>query len=158
MADDMYAALNIPGKRVHIRDASLSRRLLAFLADLLILDFTVFSAFQSIFATGVDWSTLFQGSFAFSSAMYAATVAMALLSLGYFVVFEYLLGKTPGMSLLNIEVENITLARAFVRNLLFIPLFPFTVLLVTEPVYLIFRKTRLLEVLSGTRTVEHIYY
>ncbi len=154
---DLYAKLNLPRQRIFVKDASFLRRATGFLADLLILDFAAFGAFQSLFIGG-EPSRLLAGDFSLTPAMYAAAVVMALLALTYFMLFEYLLGQTPGMMLVAIKAENVTLWRAFVRNLYFIPVFPFPLLWVVEPLYLAFRKTRFLEIVSGTRTVEYIAY
>jgi len=157
MAKDPYATLKLPTKRVFIRDASFLRRIAAFLTDILLLDFAILSVFSQFFDE-FTLSRVLDGGLFFSTEMYAAAVVMALLAFAYFVLFEYLLGQTPGMMLVNIRAERITLWRAVVRNLYFIPIFPFPFLALVEPFYLAFRKARFLELLSGTRTVEYLSY
>lgn len=152
--DDVEKLLNLPKKEIYVRDATFSRRLLAFLADILILDLVVFSTFASLFHT--EWSMLWNGDFVVTQAMYAAIMVMALLALAYFTLFEYLLGQTPGMMLLGLYGINITLWRAFVRNSFFVPLFPFPLLLLFEPIYLLVKKQRFLEMISNTRTIEQV--
>ncbi len=148
---DLYAKLKLPKQRVYVKNAGFIKRLLAFAADILLLDIVVFSSFQALL-TGVtvDFSTQL------SPHLYAIAVVLSLITMTYFILFEYLLGQTPGKMLLGIKVENATLWRAFVRNLHFIPVFPFPLLWILEPAYLLWRKSRLLEVLTKTRTVERI--
>jgi len=152
---DMYAGLNLPKRKVYVKEARLSRRLLAFLADLLLLDFTVFAAFGSVLPAHPDIVAMFRG---IAPVVYAVAVSMALLALGYFTLFEYALGQTPGMMLLGLVAERVTLVKAFVRNAYLIPVFPFPVLWIIEPLYLFWRKQRFLEAITGTRTVELITY
>ena len=155
---DLYASLRLPEERVYVKDASFMRRLVAFLADLLLLDLVVFSVFGSLLAGSFNFATIMQNGWSLPLAAYAAAIGMALLGLAYFSLFEYLLGQTPGMMLLNIRAVNVTFWRALVRNAYLVPIFPFPVLWVVEPVYLLVRKTRLLELATGTRTIEYIPY
>jgi len=49
---------------------------------------------------------------------------------------------------------SLTFWQALLRWIIFIPLFPFTLLIIADPIYLIFRKRRLTEVFSKTTVVE----
>jgi hypothetical protein len=155
---DIYASLHLPGQRIYVKDASLLRRLGAFVADLLLLDFAIFSSFGPLLLGSFDIGQVLREGFTLSPAAYAAAVMMALLGLAYFSLFEYVLGQTPGMMLLNIRAINVTLWRSLIRNAYLVPVFPFPLLWVVEPVHLALRKTRFLEVISRTRTVEYISY
>jgi uncharacterized RDD family membrane protein YckC len=158
MAKDLYASLNLPTQRVHVRDASFLRRLLAFLTDVLIIDLALFAPFKDAMAGSFELSSVLHGTLQLTTAMYAAGITIALLALAYFMLFEYLLGQTLGMMLLGIHAQNVTLWRAFVRNLYLLPVFPFPILWVLEPLHLLWRKTRYLEMITKTRTVEFIRY
>ena len=114
-------ALKLPKPRVHIQDARLMRRLLAFLVDLLALDLFVLGSYEAIVST-VSIQQAFSGT---SAALTAAAVTIALIALTYFSLFEWLLGQTPGMMLLGIETQGVTLWKSFARNLYFLPVFPF---------------------------------
>ncbi len=151
------ASLKLPKERVHIQEARLLRRVAAFLADILFLDLFVFGQFSSLLPSATGFAELAR-NFTLTPALSAAATAMALLAFAYFALFEYLLAQTPGMMLLSLRTENVTLGRAFVRNLYLIPFFPFPLLWVLEPVHLLWRKTRLLELVSRTRTIEEIRY
>ncbi len=154
---DAYEQLKIPGQRVHVRDASMLRRFGAFVTDVLLLDIVAFTAFTPLLPK-LDARTVLAGASSLSDAAYAAIIVMALLGLAYFAFFEYLLGQTPGMMLFRITAENVTLWRAFVRNAYLLPLFPFPLLWIIEPLHLAFTKRRFLEVASNTRTIETITY
>ena len=158
MVDEVYAGLNLPGMRVHERDAPFWRRTAAFLLDILILDFLVVAPFRDALLGTVSWERIIHGAFVFPSTAYAAGVVIALLAFGYFALFEYTLCQTPGMMLFSIQTQGVTLTRAFIRNLYLVPLFPFPLLWIVEPLFLLFLGTRWLERLSGTRTIERIAY
>jgi uncharacterized RDD family membrane protein YckC len=49
---------------------------------------------------------------------------------------------------------SLTFWQALIRWIIFIPLFPFTILIFVDPIYLILRKRRLTEMLSKTTVVE----
>lgn len=154
---DAADALRLPPQRIHVQDARLLRRLVAFLGDLLLLDLFVFAAFSPILLSAErQLLSAFRGGFSVAPGVYAAGVSMALIALAYFALFEYLLGQTPGMMLLSLHAENVTLGKALIRNSFLLPLFPFPLLWILEPIHLLWRKTRLLELLTGTRTVERI--
>ncbi len=144
--------LNLPKKRVYVRDAPVSRRVLAFLADLFLLDFTVFASFSFL---NVSWQDAFGAP---RPDILASAVVMSLLALAYFSMFEWVLGQTPGMMLLNLRVEKVTFGKALLRHCYFLPLFPFPILLLTEPLFLFWKKRRWLELLTRTRVVETITY
>lgn len=119
------------------------------------------------------------------SAITMALVAISVLFLFYFVNLQVKFGQTIGMMImktyiikvpkLNINVPTkkkkkmsqaeiieearkfkITFFDALVRNLFIIPFFPFIILWIVEPIYMMIGpdKMRLLERLSRTRVVE----
>ncbi len=158
MARDPSRRLRLPQPRLHVRRAPISRRVLAFITDLLILDVIVLAPFQQLLArSGQAYKALLTTS-PLPPLLMATSAVIGLLALAYFSLFEYVLGQTPGMLLLGISVEHATLAKAFLRNSYFFPVFPFPLLLLIEPFYLLARKERLLELLTRTRTVQKIYY
>ena len=70
------------------------------------------------------------------------------------------MAQTIGKMLMKIYVvsdnDNIKAWQLFTRNLVFIPIFPFVLLWVLDPLFMFFTKTnqRLTEILSKTKTVE----
>jgi hypothetical protein len=72
----------------------------------------------------------------------------------YFVLFEYLLGQTPGMMLLSLRMEgNSGIFAVMLRNSFIFPVLPFILLWVIEPIMIAIRRRGILEQLSGTRTL-----
>lgn len=151
----MDYGLRLPKQRVYVKNAGISRRLFSFLLDILLLDMTVFSAFAAI-VRGVTFDAVLAGNV--PHAIYAVAAAMFLLAWTYFALFEWLFGQTVGMMLMKLSVENVSLWKAFVRHCYFVPVFPFPLLWVIEPVHLLWKKVRLLEIMTRTRTIERIVY
>lgn len=135
---DFYKELSLPRIRVMQRPASLGKRTASFVLDLLLLRFIILAPLVSFTdRIGVLW-------------------IIALLVLAYFTLFEYLLGQTPGMRIMNINAGELKLRQALVRNLPFFPVLPFPFLLLLELAYLLTRGKRFTERLSKTATTEEV--
>jgi len=139
-----------------VENASFTRRSGAFLADLLLINITISAPFAPLF------SDLFEKGFWQSSyelpvytlAQLAAAMVLFAIVLAYFVLFEYLLGQTPGMMLLNTRAEGSSrLWAAVARNIFLIPVFPIVLLWIIEPLFILVRRQSVLEQLSGTKTI-----
>lgn len=69
------------------------------------------------------------------------------------------MSQTIGKKLMNIyvvsNINNLKRWQLFVRNLVFVPIFPFDLLMILDPIFMFFTKTnqRLTEILSKTRVV-----
>jgi uncharacterized RDD family membrane protein YckC len=132
------------------------KRAIAFIFDLLVINFVIAFPFQGIFQQ-------YAGSFnfgiatSFSPHAYYALILISLLALLYFTFSEYYIGQTVGMMLVNIQAistqGNVGLLKAFIRNCFILPFFPFVLLWLVELIHLIFYKERLLEKITGTKTV-----
>ena len=139
--------------------ASLTKRGLAFLLDLIILNWIVFAPFEGILTT--SWRDSWQGWAMVSvpPEVYGVAVSVSILSLLYFALFESMLGQTVGMMVLGLYSEgNMTFWTSIIRNLFIVPFFPFFLLWIVEPLYLFFRGERWLERVTHTRTVEWMEY
>lgn len=125
------------------------------MVDLFVLNFVVLGPFESLLD---QYASIPLFSLASVDTTLSIIVAVAsLLGLGYFVMMEVYFKKTVGMMLLNIEAEgNLNVLTAITRHLYLVPLFPFTLLLFIDPLYLLVRGERLTERLTHTRTVERI--
>ncbi len=164
--------LRLPEKRVFIGPASLWKRMLALVFDILLLDIFVLGAFNSVVErmigtkTGITalYSMLEQNSTQVQ-ALTLLFMIVILITLAYFVLLQYATGQTLGCILLNIHVVEQAGEKDFrrpkfwqslVRNLFLIPAVPFIFLWIIEPVYLYFAKKnqRLTEWLSNTLVVE----
>ena len=148
---------------------SFLKRTLAFLVDMSLLSFTVFTPVSTLVgrlvpADGISLSESYQSLLQNSTTSTIITVVMLFvftLMLLYFTISEYLLGQTAGKRLLGLKVEDSngnfpTFWQCLIRNLVFLPIFPFILFWVIDPLYLAFSKQRLSEQLSRTRTVNYI--
>ena len=75
-------------------------------------------------------------------------------------MLEKKMGQTIGKVLMRIYVvsdnNNLKTWQLLTRNLIFIPIFPFVLLWIIDPLFMFFTKTnqRLTEILSKTKVVE----
>lgn len=171
--------LNLPEKRSFIGPAHMWKRILAFVADLIILDFFIFGMFNNIFTdlVGVqDFSqayALLSSNPGLTEAFLSVFLFMLLFGMAYFVLIEYLTGQTPGKMLMNIhvvsekmispkkiELTSPNLGQCIIRSFLFIPALPSLILWIFDPLFLIITKKnqRLTEWLSRTKVVEEILF
>ncbi len=155
------------GRFMYSEKSSLFRRSLAFIVDLIIINFVAFGAFKRLVNDLIPEQT-FSGTYQYLqqtpgklSSLYIILGAMTLFTLIYFIYLEYKLGQTPGKMLLNLKVissaKELRLWQCTVRSLFMIPFFPLILLWLIDPIYMIWNKKRqrLTEVLSQTKTIEY---
>ncbi len=154
--------VSLPGKRTVLGPAPVWRRLFAFIIDLLILNVIFFFPFQSMIEGLIPnggWETIVMQANANLAALETITAVLGIVALLYFTFFEAALAKTPGKHLMHIlvasESPQPSFWRMMIRNLYVLPIFPFILLWLLEPLFMIFSKDqqRLLERLSKTRTM-----
>ena len=161
--------LNLPNQRTIEVNASIWKRVGAFLLYLLILDFVVFFPFKHILESLVPTMGSFTEIYTYlttnpgaSNQLNFIIVTLAILTLAYFAILEAKLGQTIGKYMFHIRVISIdsnnkpTLWRCLVRNIFLIPYFPFIFLWLIDPIYMAMTKDnmRLCEILSKTKVVE----
>jgi uncharacterized RDD family membrane protein YckC len=158
--------LNLPKERAFIGPALVWKRLFAFVADLLIINLVLFFPFKRIIQKSIPEFASYSEAYSFLSANQSYTTTLTIVSLVmslfavlYFALLEQKLGQTPGKMLFNIfvisDVKKLSFWQCVVRSLFLIPVFPFFLLWIIDPLFLFFTKTnqRLSEILSKTRTV-----
>ena len=97
----------------------------------------------------------------FGAAITFLTVVVAFLSILYFYMLEKKMHQSVGKILFNIYVVSDTKEikgwQLIVRSMFLIPVFPFVLLWVIDPLFLLFTKSsqRLSEILSKTRVIEN---
>ena len=140
------------------------KRVFSFIIDIMIINLTIIYPFRGSFTKYFGKLTIAESMTAadgaISSNIYAIIFIISLLAL-LFTFFEYYLGQSPGQMLLRIKVvsinighSGITFWRAMIRNLYILLFFPFyPTVMIIDIVYLAFYKERLLEKITGTRTV-----
>ena len=127
-------SLRLPKKRTIEINASIFKRLLAFIIDLLIVYFIVTITFSSTISQYIPESASLGEMVAeinrltsdpsFQSLMYMMSLSFTLILIIYFVVLEWKLGQTLGKMLFNVHVKSerkkLTLLQMVIRNLSFI--------------------------------------
>jgi uncharacterized RDD family membrane protein YckC len=148
-------------------NAPIWKRFIAFILDLLILNIIVVYPFQSLVASVIP-SKDFMTTYSYLSAhtpprsLYAIIIAVAILSVLYFAMLERRTGTTIGKMVLSLSVvptggDNHAW-RYYARSLFLIPVLPFILLGVVDPVYMLFNEDhqRFTEYLSRTKVVEKL--
>ncbi len=150
-------------KKDMLIEASIPKRALAFALDILIIELVIGFPFQGLIERYVPENPLDAlMSGASDPALMKIGAAISLLALLYFALFEYRMSQTPGKMLFRIYVANDLkekgLWQYFARSMYFIPIFPFVMLWVVDPIYMMFdkKRRRLSEMLSKTSTVEKV--
>ena len=157
--------LNLPSERTFIGPALIWKRIAAFFIDLLMLNIVVLlpvrKILQSIIPENYSFSEAYKLLSSTTSTGYITSVSivMSIFAILYFYLLEKNMKQTIGKMLMKIYVVADDNARAWqflARNLVFIPVFPFILLLILDPLFMFFTKTnqRLSEILSKTRVVE----
>ncbi len=158
--------LNLPKERTFTGPASLWKRAFAFVTDLLIINLIILFPFRKLFLKIIPEKATFSETYnflqnsGFSGAITALTLVAAFLSLLYFYMLEKRLQQTIGKMLFKIYVvsdsKELKGWQLLVRSMFLVPIFPFVLLWVVDPAFLLFTKSnqRLSEILSKTRVIE----
>lgn len=160
--------LRLPKKRTIETNASVLKRIFAFIVDLLIINFTVAAPLRRILSKSIPATGSFMETYTFlmenpsvHSLMLWVSFALAILTLSYFVILEWRLGQTLGKMLVKAYVKSdskkLTFLQAVVRNLFILPFFPFVILWIVDPLFMLFTRNnqRLCEILSKSKVVEY---
>ena|SRR3989338_4861446 len=159
--------LNLPKERSFIGPALVWKRIAAFFIDMLILNLVVFFPFRSLFESILPKEYSFSEAYRLMSSSthytgYISSLAfvMSFLVILYFTMLEKRMGQTIGKMLMKVyivsDINSLKAWQVIVRSLVFIPIFPFILLWIVDPLFMFFTKTnqRLAEVLSKTKVVE----
>ena len=159
--------LNLPGQRMFAGPALLWKRIAALIIDLVVLNLTVLFPFRNALQRTLPAFTSFGAAYTYlmshpsiQEALVLLSFMMSLFVLAYFTLMDYYLKLTPGKALLRLavlsETKKLSFGQSLLRNLFVLPIFPFVLLWVIDPLYLLFSSShqRLSERLSKTRTVE----
>ena len=153
------------GKTI-LAQASILKRAVAFIIDLLIINVVILFPFRRIFdriipKTGSFSKTMdFLSSNELNISLTVILLLIAFITILYFMIMEKKLNQTPGKMLFNLYVNSQTKDlkywQLFIRSIFLIPLFPFVLLWLIDPLVMFFTKKnqRLSEILSKTKVVE----
>ncbi|MGM5480865.1 MAG: RDD family protein [Nanobdellota archaeon] len=152
--------LNLPQEKRMIIDGRIDKRAVGFLIDLVLLYILILPPLSKLVVGAPQGIS---GIFNYVTSIplgvltiISATAGLALLL--YFSLFEHYLGYTPGMRLMGLQTQTLSLSQAFMRNLFVVPVFPFSLLFILELYYLFKYKQRFLEQVSDTKTIEVLTY
>lgn len=162
--------LKLPKQKTFTGPALVWKRALAFFIDLLIINFIILFPFRKLFQKIIPASISFKETFSFvnapelNSLIITISIFAAILMILYFVILEGKLRQSVGKIFTNIyvvsETKELKFWQLLVRNLFLIPLFPFILLWIIDPILMFFTKDnkRLSEILSKTKVVEKYQY
>ena len=163
------STLSIPRAKAVVVNASILKRVLAFMLDLLIINIAVVFPFQGLIAAMIPAESLsatynyVRGS-QVPTLLYVVVFAVTVLAILYFVLLEKGIGQSVGKIFFNLRVLPTSGGtgswRYVLRSIFLIPAFPFVLLWVVDPVYVFFNEQhqRLTEQLSKTRVVEEVSF
>lgn len=173
--------LNLPQPHYFAAPASLVRRFFAFVLDLFVVQFFLLGPFQSAFGRffppealqSLDFQALrsvLESNPQLSSTVFFLSLGAGAVALLYFSLLQFFMHKTIGMHLLGIDLiagdqkksaspasaSSLSFWQCFVRNLFVIPVFPFIIFWIVDPLFMFFNKhhQRLLEKWSKTRMIQ----
>ena len=159
--------LNLPKEREFIGPALLWKRIVAFFIDVTIINLFILFPFRSLFQNIIpkDYSfseayNLLSTSINYTKFISSVSFAMLILIILYFFMMERKMQQTIGKMLMKIYVvsdnNQLKAWQLLARNLVFIPIFPFVLLWILDPLFMFFTETnrRLTEILSRTKVVE----
>ena len=160
--------LKLPKKRVIQNNAPPWKRVVSFIIDLLIIQFIIFGPFSGVIQNKLPITSDFMQNYAllesnpnFLNELMPMFLILFLLVYAYFVIFEFKMKQTPGKIILNLKLvankkEKITLIKIILRNFAAFPIFPFSLLWIIDPLYLVITGSRLSDKISKTSYVEEI--
>jgi uncharacterized RDD family membrane protein YckC len=159
--------LNLPKERTFKGPASIFKRALAFLIDLSIINFIIFFPFRRLLQNVLPEESSFSLTYNFlknnpelGTLLSITFMTMSFITILYFIILEKKLTQSIGKIILNINVasekKHLKLWQLIVRNLFLIPIFPFILLWIIDPIFIILTKNkqRLSEILSKTKVIE----
>ncbi len=127
--------------------ASLLKRGIAFVIDLLILNIFILWPFNKFApkASIADLRSLVQSA-GLIKEMYIMAFFTSIVVIAYFSYFEYRFGQTPGKMLFKLKLKEskskpLSLIHYILSNIFLVQVFPFIILWFTELGYLLFSKT-----------------
>jgi len=162
--------LKLPKQKTFTGPAFAWKRVLAFLIDLLIINFIILFPFRKLFREIMPTALSFKETFNFvntselNSLILTISIFASILMMLYFIILEGKIGQSIGKILTNVyvvsEIKELKFWQLLVRNLFLIPFFPFILLWVIDPIFMFFTKDkkRLSEILSKTKVIEKYQY
>ena len=160
--------LNLPRKRVMEIPATLLKRIFSYVVDFFILNIIIITPFSRVLEKVIpaDIGTgevveYIQANPSLQMFIIKILGLIGILALLYFTLFEYKIQTTPGKMLMKQYIKpdkgkKLTFWSYLFSNLTFIPLFPFILLWIIDPIYMFFspKNQRFMEKLAGINVME----
>lgn len=159
--------LNLPKAEEFIAPASLLKRFLSYFIDLFIINFIIIFPFGKILKKIIpsgSFSEVYQyiqTNPAVGNMIFLLSIVIGILTVAYFTFFEYITQQTPGKILMKQGIirergPQLRFINYLISNLTFMPLFPFILLWIIDPIYMIIspKNQRLMERLTRILVVE----
>lgn len=152
-------------KRGFTVNATLWKRMAAFVIDLFIINLAIAYPFRKFFPNRSSFSenyAYFTSSPEALKQITIITLIISMLAILYFAFFEFHLGQTIGKMAFNLKVISqageLSMWQCLLRNIYLVPLFPFVLMWIIDPIYVFFNpeKQRLTEWLSRTKVIEEV--
>ncbi|MBD3355391.1 hypothetical protein GF361_05405 [Candidatus Woesearchaeota archaeon] len=150
-----------------IAPASTSRRIISFIIDMIIINFIIFNPFKGIFQKLIPAEQSYEAAkeYIAHNPHIMNTITFLFLIIGiiivfYFTVFGYLIQQTPGKIVTGLyiipENKKISFLNYLLSNISFIPVFPFFLLWIIDPIYMFTspKSQRLMERLNKILVVQ----
>ena len=159
--------INIPKEKTFVGPALVWKRIMAFWIDFLIitlvLSFPFGKLLKGVLPREYSFSQMLkpmgEGP-GLSTYFISIYLALSILTFIYFYLLEKKMSQTIGKKLMNLYIISdngqMSIWQLLTRNLVFIPIFPFDLLFIIDPIFMIFTKSnqRLTEILSKTKVVQ----
>lgn len=162
----LMVKLNLPKGRTIISFANPFKRIGAFIIDMLILNIIVISPFSSFFEKMIPekdsistvYLLLSKNTGMINQTLFVL-ITITILMILYFTYLEYKFSQSIGKMIFKIHVESshskeLTFYQCLLRNLYLLPIFPFILLWIIDPIMMLIKGRRLSEIFSKTKTVE----
>lgn len=165
--DDLAKRYNLPTGKLMLVPATYWKRFTAFFIDVLIIELLIFSPFRKILSklvvsdlTFTSATTYFESNPDILNKVTWIMIMVAFLVVMYFSVLQHKIRQTLGMMLFNLWVytddKELSYWKILLSNLSFLPIFPFIMLWIIDPIYMLFSSSRqrLMQRLAGIYIVE----
>lgn len=164
------AALKLPKQKTIEGPASIIKRTLAFIIDILLINIVIMFPFRDFFSSIPTENLSFAEAFTylnspeFQSTTILLSIFSSILSIMYFMILEGKYRQSVGKILMKLRIKSNTKELTFLqnlgRNMYLIPIFPFIILWIIDPMFILFTKERkrLSEIISKTEVVQNYNY
>jgi uncharacterized RDD family membrane protein YckC len=157
--------------RTFLGTASLFKRFLSFVFDIIIINFFIVLPFRPLMTKylgeGKSFSEMIsyvQNTPEVMQKVSTIVFFISILSLLYFTIMEWKFGSTFGQKIMKLKVtsenEHVTFWQSLLNNMFILPFFPFFILWIVDPIHMLFNEEgrRFSEKIAKTKVVQEYEY